>query len=102
MVYAISFTLSGEQAEYQNFVNTIQTLGPWAHRLVNNYVVETSLTPVQVRDILKPHLKPGDRLFVAEMIQNWAASGIPEDFGNWLKRRNFRTPVVAPTSGEAG
>jgi hypothetical protein len=94
MVYSISFTLSGQQSEYQNFIQTLQSLGPWAHRMVNHYIVETSLTPVQVRDILKPHLKPGDRLFVGEMIQNWAATGVPEEFGAWMKRRNFRVPVA--------
>jgi hypothetical protein len=96
MMYLINVTLTGQESEYANLIQAIKTLGPWSNRLMNTFMVECTLSAVQIRDLLKPHLKEGDRLFVGELIRNWAATNMGADFPQWVGRRKFREIQVMP------
>ena len=87
MVMLVSFHLSEEN---ENFTEALKALGNWSNRVPSAWVLETGLSPRQVRDLLGGHMKPGDRIFVAEIEKNWAGRGMGEGFPEWMQRRRFR------------
>ena len=88
MMYAVSFVFrEGEFDDRPGLRAELEELGPWSDRLRPTWLVESGLSSAQVRDRLKVHLRPRDRVFVAEISRNWAASGMGAGFGEWLKRR---------------
>lgn len=101
MMYFVSVSLSGTDDQYKNFVQTVQTLGNYSNRLKNTWLLECSLTAAQIRDVLRPHLLPGDRIFVGELIQNWAGANMGTEFPAWMSRRQFRAVVPAPAPSAA-
>ena len=95
MMYLINLTLTAQDADaYTPLIDGIKALGSWSNRLQNTFLLECPLNSVQIRDILKPHLKAGDRLFVAEIGRNWAGTGMGEGFKEWMDRRNVRPNVT--------
>ena len=101
MMYFINLTLStGNEDDYKPLIEAIKALGPWSNRLQNTFFVECPLSSTQIRDLLKPHLKPADRLFVGEFIRNWAATNMGQGFPEWVQRRNFRE-LAAPASSDS-
>jgi hypothetical protein len=94
MMYFINITLTGGNEEaYKPLIDAIKALGPWSNRMQNTFLVECPLNAVQIRDLLKPHLKANDRLFVGEFTRNWAATNMGAGFPEWIGRRRFRTIV---------
>lgn len=94
-MYFVAFHLTGAEADYENLRNALKALGPWSNRLPNTWLVESKLSARRVRDLLKPHLKDGDRLFVGQFAgQNWAGTGMGAGFPEWLGRRSFDTVSV--------
>jgi len=97
MMYMVTVSIQGteESPEYANLFEAMKALGNWSNRLGNTWIIECQLSAVQIRDLLKGHIKAGqDRLFVAEFIQNWAGTGMGTGFPEWIQRRNFR--IVTP------
>lgn len=89
MMYLVNLTLQAPEEEYVGLLNTLKALGPWSNRLRGCWLVECRLTARQIRDLLKPHLRSGDRLFIAQIAQNWAATGMGSGFPDWMGRRVF-------------
>jgi hypothetical protein len=53
-----------------------------------NVVRQHRLTPVEVRDILKQYLRPGDMLLILALPPLWwAASGLGQEDAAWLHER---------------
>lgn len=108
MVYVVSARLAQDlrtesgKAAYANLVNAVTALGPWSDRMVDTWIVESKLSASRIRDLLKPHLKPNDRLFVAQITQNWASFAMGPQFPQWIRRRDFSgpAPTSAPAAGE--
>lgn len=88
-MYFIALRLQKPWEEYENLENAIKALGPWSNRLETTWLVESRLSSRTIRDLLKPHIQPGDRLFVGQFARNWAGTGMGEGFPEWLKRRTF-------------
>lgn len=100
MMYFVNLTLTGPEADYEPLHQAVKQMGPWSNRVASGYLVESTWSSVAIRDLLKPHLKDGDRVFVGEFIRNWAASGMGQDFPAWIGRRSFREfPAKAGPSG---
>ncbi|MBN1336444.1 MAG: hypothetical protein JXB39_10830 [Deltaproteobacteria bacterium] len=97
MVHLVCFHLS---AENQAFEEAIKAMGPWSNRVPGSWIVETILTPRQVRDRLGKHLGAEDRLFVARISRVWASRNLGPGFPDWMERRKTIDP--ASTSPEAG
>jgi hypothetical protein len=91
MMYFVGLKLQGPVSGYPTLTTALQALGPWSNRLDNTWLVECRLSARQIRDVLKVHLKPGDRLFIGEFNQNWAGTNMGNGFPEWLNRRTFRT-----------
>lgn len=89
-MYFIGFHVQGPESEYENLRNAIKALGPWSNRLPNTWLVESKLSARRIRDLLKPHMRETDRLFVGQFVnQNWAGTGMGSGFPEWLNRRAF-------------
>lgn len=88
MMYMVSFVLRhGTDADYPGLREEFDKLGPWSDRLKPTWLLECGMSSAQVRDALKAHIKPTDRIFVAEISRNWAAGSMGEGFGEWMQRR---------------
>ena len=107
MMYLISTRLSADprspdgQKRYQNLKNAVTALGAWSERLEPTWLVESRHSASRIRDLLKPHLQDGDRLFVAQISQNWASASMGPDFPAWIRRRDFSGPGPARESKAA-
>ncbi len=103
MMYFIGLQLKGTPEEYANLYNAIQALGSWSNRLENTWIVQSRFSASRIRDLLKTHLKPQDRLFVGQFVKNWAGTGMGEGFPEWLNRRAFsldETERLPPQQGQ--
>jgi hypothetical protein len=85
----IALSLQEADGEYESLFNAIKALGPWSNRLDEVWMVESKLSARQIRDLLKPHLTSGDRLFTGQLDRTWSATGMPKTFTSWMQRRNF-------------
>ncbi len=88
-MHVIALSLKGGDSQYESLFETMKALGPWSNRLGHTWLVQCRLNPRQVRDLLKPHLLSGDRVFVGTLTSNWAATGTSAGFADWLRRRDF-------------
>lgn len=58
--------------------------GAWEH-LQSVFIVKTTMTPVQVRDLLAQSLDNNDELLVVALARHgWATWGVPQSAANWL------------------
>lgn len=86
MMMLVCFKLEGENPE---FFNELKSLGNWSNRLEDAWLIETTINPRQVRDLLGAKMKDGERLFVARITTNWAGRNMGQGFPEWVQRRNF-------------
>jgi hypothetical protein len=89
MMYFVALRLQEPFDNYPDLRRALEALGPWSNRLGDTWLVESAFGATRIRDLLKPHIKAGDRLFVGQFSQNWAGTGMGNDFPDWLKRRKF-------------
>jgi len=89
MVMLVCFQLDGENKPFRQ---ALESMGNWSNRIPGAWLLETSLSPRQVRDLLGQHMGSGERLFVARITQNWAGRGMGEGFPEWLGRRQGMRP----------
>lgn len=84
-VHMISYDLISPGKNYDNLIEAIKAIGPWAHPLKSQWLVVTSFTQAQTRDYLLPHIDANDRLLVVALTkQIWASKSLPQDVVNWL------------------
>jgi len=97
MVHLVCFHLSTENKPFEE---ALKAMGPWSNRVPGAWILETVLSPRQVRDRLAPHLKPEDRLFVARISRAWAARNLGPGFPEWMgRRRTLDPPSPSPVAG---
>lgn len=104
MMYFINLTLQAPEEQYPALLETIKAIGSWSNRLRGCWLVESRMSARQIRDILKAHLKSGDRIFVGQMTRNWAATNMGEGFPEWMERRAWDAnsrPAAAPEAPKA-
>ena len=73
--------------QYENLIKKIQTNFPtYWHCLDSTWIVVTSLTPVQVVNLLSPTLDANDELLAVDITGKAAAwIGFDNDCSSWLK-----------------
>jgi len=87
MMYFVAMQLQDELAERTDLRNTLQHLGPWSNRLGHTWLIESTFSARTLRDRVKAHLNPGERVFVGEFNTNWAGYGMGSTFPDWMRRR---------------
>lgn len=84
----ISYDLIGtdeSSEDYDRLIAKIKSLGPAMRVEYSLWVVETDVTPTEVRDALADYVDADDKLIVMKRIGNSAWRGLPKDVGDWLK-----------------
>lgn len=89
MMYFVAFKLQAPFEEYGDLERQLKAFGPWSNRLPTTWLIESALSARMLRDLIKPHLRPGDRLFVGQFSRNWSATAMGESFPEWMGRRKF-------------
>jgi hypothetical protein len=84
-VQLISYDLRRPGRDYAGLFDAIKELGLWWHCLESVWLVKTSLTSGEIRDMLRPHLHANDALLVAALSGSWATLGLSGDCNDWLR-----------------
>lgn len=93
MMFLVLLELNGRPADqYPDLERALKALGNWSNRLKGQWIIESRFNASQIRDLLKPHVTPQDRVFVARMTRNWAGTNMGDGFQEWMNRRNFDAP----------
>ena len=95
MMFMITYrsnTPEGKEETVENLDSAIKALGPKSSGFFEDvWMLQSNLGAVNIRDVLRANLKPGDRIFVARVSQNWAGINMGDKFPDWLKSRSFGT-----------
>lgn len=71
---------------YADLIEKIKSFGTWWHHLDSTWLVNTSLTAIQMRDALKPYIDADDELLVLDVTSDSRAwTGFSSRGSNWLK-----------------
>lgn len=84
MAKLISYDLRQPGRDYAPLHEVIKALGVWWHCLESIWIVDTALSPAQVRDRLTPHIDANDLLVVVELTGSWASYGLSKECNDWL------------------
>jgi len=85
MVYFVAYDLRKPDRNYDDLIKELKSFGTWWHQTGSVWIIVTSKTTVEVRDYLKQFLDSNDKLFVAQISKQWAATGFKTQEYNWLK-----------------
>ena len=81
----IGYDLNRPGQNYPGLITAIKRLGSWWHHLDSTWIVETKLSPSEVRDQLKRHVDTGDEIFVVDITdRTWASWGLNQRANRWL------------------
>jgi hypothetical protein len=93
MMYLVVLELNARPADqYPDLERAIKALGNWSNRLRGSWMVQSRFSASQVRDLIKPHLGAGDKVFVSRMSSGWAGYNMGQGFPEWLNRQSFDAP----------
>ncbi|WP_326645067.1 hypothetical protein OG884_12060 [Streptosporangium sp. NBC_01755] len=81
----IGYDLNRPGQDYSSLIKEIKAFETWWHHLDSTWIVRTSKTTNEVRDVLKQHIDSGDELLVAELTGNAAWVGFNQTGSKWLK-----------------
>jgi hypothetical protein len=84
----ISYDLIGtdeKSADYEKLINKIKSLGAAKKVEYSLWVSDTSMSPKEVRNALKPYIDADDKLIVMPRAHGSAWTGLPDDASQWLK-----------------
>jgi hypothetical protein len=82
----IGYDLNQPGQDYSSLTKEIKELGSnWWHHLDSTWIVRTTKTVVEVRDLLRQHIDASDELLVVDLAGNGAWWGFNEKGSSWLK-----------------
>ena len=81
----ICYDLNRPGQDYSGLIEAIKGCGSCWHHLDSTWLVITTSTAVQVRDVLRQHIDSGDELLVFPVGSNAAWQGFSEPASAWLK-----------------
>ena len=82
--YIITFELKNPGINRDKLIATIKSAA-WARLSNNTYVIATTKTSAEIRDILLPNVYQGDTLYVGLLDNSAAWLGLGEEVANWLR-----------------
>jgi hypothetical protein len=82
----VGYDLNRPGKDYAKVIEKLKTFPGWWHCLDSTWLINTSLTPVQVHDELRPLMDSTDELLVMDVTGDSAAwSGFDTTCSDWLK-----------------
>lgn len=85
MVYIVSYDLVEPGQRYEDLINLIKQERSWARLGGSAYLVESSLTAVELRDRYKEALDGNDKLYVGKVSTPAAWYGLSDQVSGWIK-----------------
>lgn len=83
---SIHYDLRTPGRNYEALYTAIRNTGStWAHPLESMWVVMTTKSAAQVRDIIAAHVDRNDQLLVADFGPDWASLNLSKEINDWLK-----------------
>lgn len=80
----ISYDLNKPGQNYNELYEKIKALGTWWHYLDSTWIVESSLTPSQAFDRLKPSLDDSDSVLIMNITGDNYSGWLSQGAWNWL------------------
>lgn len=80
----ITYDLTEPAAHYEDVIETIKSLGNWAHVEKSVWYVKTNYELSAARDAILRQMKSTDKLFVADMI-NASWFGLGSEVNDFIK-----------------
>jgi hypothetical protein len=71
--------------DYKKLIDRIKSLGACKKVEYSLWVSDTSMTPEDVRDTLRPYIDRNDKLIVMRRVGGSAWAHLPDDVSKWLK-----------------
>lgn len=85
MIYVITYDLNqGIFHDYKNFLNEIQSLGPWAKYMDRTWIVATHIGLEEVNNRLVRHLGQPDRLLIIKLQAGYYQGWLPKEAWDWI------------------
>lgn len=84
-VNIVTYDLKVKNNDDADVIKVLKQTFTWLHLQESVWLVDTALTPQQVRDILMGYMKPGDSLFVDRLAGPWATYGVNDVALAWLQ-----------------
>lgn len=82
----IGYDLNRPGRNYDELYSTIKNLGSWWHCLDSTWLVNTTLTPLEVANRLWAKMDANDRLLVTRARRSTTAwAGMSQDCVDWLR-----------------
>lgn len=88
----VAYDLNRPEADYPGLIDAIKKQGAWWHHLDSLWLVNTNLSPGEMRDVLKPFVDTNDELLVIDVTgraRSWR--GFSERGGKWLRETFLRS-----------
>ena len=77
--------LTRPEKDYVALLDRLRGFDWWWHGLESTWIVRTDLTTVELRDALKPHVDPADKLLILDVTGDAAAwSNMSRRESDWL------------------
>jgi hypothetical protein len=82
--YLITYDLMRPGQNYSTLIEAIKEIGAWYHCLASTWLVNTTLSAEEIRDLLKPPIiDTTDKLLVVRLHGEWAC-WFPKEAMQWL------------------
>jgi hypothetical protein len=83
----VGYDLNKPGQHYEPLIDKLKSYPTWWHYLDSTWLIRASLTPVQLRDALKPFLDSSDELLVIDVTGDPAAwRGFTSRAGAWIQK----------------
>ena len=80
-IMVVTYDLRKPDRNYQSLYDYLKTFNYCWH-IESVWMLDTDQSAVQIRDGMRAHVEPQDRIFVARLMHEWAA--LNYDCSNWL------------------
>jgi hypothetical protein len=86
-LYAIDYDLVKPGRNYESLFEAIKSFHDNVHVLESSWIVESSSTAAEVRDVLVRHIDANDKLIVKKLTGDMAWCRLPAGVAEWLLRK---------------
>lgn len=85
-LYLISYDLRNPDRNYEELYSGIKSFGYWWHQSGSVWMLVSDKSSTDVRNYLSQYIDKNDKLFVAQIINNWAGIGFKKEEYDWLHK----------------
>ncbi|MFV5263841.1 hypothetical protein ACMUMS_09780 [Acinetobacter courvalinii] len=84
--YMIGYDLNKSGKDYDGLINKIKDIADnWWHHLDSTWIIKSSKSAKEIRDLLSPYIDQDDELLVAGLTGEGAWKGFNSNGSKWLK-----------------